>query len=144
VNAQPLVIDTNIVLDLLVFDDAAVQALKADLHQGQWDWIATDAMRIELERVLGYKQVALWLHRRCLGADHVLAGFDALVRVVPAAARAPLRCSDADDQVFIDLAVAHRATLLSKDRDVTGMCKRLALHGVRLLDKAGLTTARMN
>jgi predicted nucleic acid-binding protein len=100
-------------------------------------------MRVELVRVLGYKQVALWLQRRTLGADHVLAGFDALVRMVPAAAKAPLRCTDPDDQVFIDLAVAHQAALLSKDRDVTGMVKRLALHGVHLLDKAGLTSARM-
>ena len=29
-----------------------------------------------------------------------------------------LRCSDPDDQKFIDLAVAHRCTLVSKDREV--------------------------
>jgi predicted nucleic acid-binding protein len=39
-------------------------------------------------------------------------------------------CSDPDDQVFIDLAVAHRALLLSKDRAVLSMKKRLALRGV--------------
>jgi predicted nucleic acid-binding protein len=34
-------------------------------------------------------------------------------------------CGDPDDQKFIDLAVAHRCTLLSKDREVLRMRKRL-------------------
>ena len=36
-------------------------------------------------------------------------------------------CKDADDQKFIDLAAAHRAILLSKDKAVICMRKRLAL-----------------
>ena len=34
-------------------------------------------------------------------------------------------CKDADDQKFIDLAAAHRAILLSKDKAVICMRKRL-------------------
>jgi predicted nucleic acid-binding protein len=41
--------------------------------------------------------------------------------------RAPCVCKDPDDQVFIDLAVAHGALLLSKDQAVLTMRKRLAL-----------------
>jgi len=41
-------------------------------------------------------------------------------------------CSDADDQMFIDLAVAQRSTLLSKDKAVTSMQKRLLALSVRV------------
>jgi predicted nucleic acid-binding protein len=44
--------------------------------------------------------------------------------------KAGVTCSDADDQKFIDLAVAAKALLLSKDRAVTSMAKRLMLLGV--------------
>jgi predicted nucleic acid-binding protein len=40
-------------------------------------------------------------------------------------------CSDADDQIFIDLAVAHQAVLLSKDQAVLSMQKRLSALGVQ-------------
>jgi predicted nucleic acid-binding protein len=44
---------------------------------------------------------------------------------------APLRCADPDDQKFIDLAVQHKAQLLSKDRAVLCMAKRLQVLEVR-------------
>jgi predicted nucleic acid-binding protein len=40
--------------------------------------------------------------------------------------KAGITCGDPDDQKFIDLAVAHRCTLLSKDFEVLRMRKRLA------------------
>ena len=45
--------------------------------------------------------------------------------------QANVTCSDADDQKFIDLAVAHQALLLSKDQAVISMRKRLLAQGVR-------------
>ena len=51
---RPLVIDTNIVLDLLVFQDEKMQPLLADIEQGVVRWLATPPMRDELERVLDY------------------------------------------------------------------------------------------
>jgi predicted nucleic acid-binding protein len=47
------------------------------------------------------------------------------VKVVDAAPKAPVTCKDADDQQFIDLAVAHKTPLLSKDHAVLCMKKRL-------------------
>ena len=46
--------------------------------------------------------------------------------------KAGVTCADPDDQKFIDLAVVHRATLLSKDRAVLCMAKRLHAQGVRV------------
>ncbi len=124
-----LILDTNIVLDVFVFNDAAAQSIRDGLAVSSFDWIATTPMRIELERVLGYPQIVPRLAFYALSAGHVLAKFDAHARLVPVPAKAPVTCPDADDQMFIDLAVAHRCTLLSKDKAVTSMAKRLqALH----------------
>ena len=131
-DAPLLVIDTNIVLDLLVFEDPVAAALRSALHQGQVVWLATAAMRDEFERVLGYAQITRRIVARQQQPHELLATFDRLRREVPPAARAPLRCRDPDDQIFIDLAVAHRAALLSKDRLVLRLRKRLAVVGVRV------------
>ena len=128
--ASPLVLDTNIVLDVFVFNDVAAQPVRDGLAAGQLDWIATPAMRVELERVLGYPQIVPRLAFYQLSAADVLAHFDARARLLPVPAKAPVTCSDADDQMFIDLAVAQRSTLLSKDKAVTSMARRLLALGV--------------
>lgn len=125
-----VVLDTNIALDLLVFDDAACAPLAAALARGELRWLATGPMRGEFARVLGYAPVAARLARRALGAAAVLAAFDALAVPAPVADPAPCRCSDPDDQMFIDLAVAHGALLLSKDLAVLSLAGRLAGLGV--------------
>jgi putative PIN family toxin of toxin-antitoxin system len=126
-----IVLDTNIVLDLFVFNDPASQSLQLALQNGQLRWLSTQAMRDELERVLAYPQILPRLTSYELGAADVLAQFDRHAQLSPAAPKAPVTCTDADDQKFIDLAVAHRATLLSKDQAVLCMAKRLLAHGVR-------------
>jgi putative PIN family toxin of toxin-antitoxin system len=127
----PLVIDTNIVLDLLVFDDPCWAALRTALAAGQLRWIATPPMRAELARVLGYPLIARRLDRDARAPEAVLAAFDARSHVVePMPPRAPFVCKDTDDQIFIDLAVCQRAVLLSKDRAVLAMRRRLATLGV--------------
>jgi predicted nucleic acid-binding protein len=129
-----IVIDTNIALDLLVFDDPGCAALAAALAAGALQWLATAAMRDEFERVLGYPLIAARLARQARDAQGVLAAYDARVRHrADAAPRAPYVCSDPDDQIFVDLAVAHRARLVSKDRALLSMRKRLAALGVDVL-----------
>ena len=141
--AATLVLDTNIVLDLFVFDDAAAKPLRAALEAGALEWLATPSMRGELARVLDYPQIAPRLAFHGLAAADVLAAFDRHARLVAVAPKAAATCRDPDDQGFIDLAVAHRATwLLSKDRAVLSMRKRLAAHGVRAqpaMDSIALT-----
>ena len=56
--AARIVLDTNIVLDLLVFADAATVPLRDALQTGRLQWVATAPMRDELERVLAYPQIA--------------------------------------------------------------------------------------
>lgn len=127
-----IVLDTNIVLDLFVFKDPGSQALMQALQAGQVRWLATPAMREELERVLAYPQIAPRLLLARFSPADVMRQFDRLVQLEPAAPKAPLTCSDRDDQKFIDLALAHQALLLSKDRAVLRMKKRLAALRVRV------------
>jgi predicted nucleic acid-binding protein len=108
-----------------VFKDPLTEPLRAALASGQVRWIATAAMRDELERVLAYPQIAKRLDFYALQAQAVLAARDAMVHTVPVADKAPVTCKDPDDQRFIDLAVAHRCAVLSKDHAVLCMAKRL-------------------
>ena len=126
-----VVLDTNIVLDLFVFSDAAAAPLRAALNPQGLQWIATAAMREELARVLAYPQILKSLQHHQLAATDVLAQFDAHALCVDTAAKASVTCKDADDQKFIDLAVAHGAQLLSKDHAVLCMARRLSALGVR-------------
>ncbi len=124
-----VVLDTNIVLDLCVFSDPATLPLSEALQNGTLQWIATQPMRDELERVLAYPKIVPRMAHYERSAQAVLAQFDALVTLQPVAAKADITCKDADDQKFIDLAVAHRAVLLSKDKAVLSMAKRMAIRG---------------
>jgi putative PIN family toxin of toxin-antitoxin system len=126
----PLVLDTNIVLDLFVFADPATAVLRAALDGDAHRWLATEAMRDELARVLAYPNIAKRLNRSGQAAEAVLDAYDQRVCRVFPAPRAAYTCKDPDDQKFIDLAAAHRATLLSKDAHVLSMTKRLARLGV--------------
>jgi len=126
------VLDTNIVLDLWVFDDPASGPLRERLQDGETQWLATAPMREELARVLDYPHIARRLSARATTADAVLGRFDSHAQLQPDAPKAPCTCKDADDQKFIDLAVQHGAALHSKDAQVLCMKNRLARCGVAL------------
>ncbi len=123
--ARPVVVDTNVALDLLIFSDARTAPLRTLLAQGRLTWIATQVMRDELERVLAYPHIVGRMDYYRVDAAQVLAAFDAQVRRVEIAPKVAYVCKDADDQKFIDLAAAHQAILLSKDKAVICMRKRL-------------------
>ncbi len=124
--SRPLVLDTNIVLDVFVFLDEDARPVRAGLEGGGLRWLATQAMRDELERVLSYAQISARLAYCRLAPADVLQAFDRHSHRVEAPAKACVKCKDPDDQKFIDLAVAHRSMLLSKDRAVLALKKRLA------------------
>ncbi len=127
-----VVLDTNIVLDVFVFNDAAAKPVRLALEQGQLLWVATAHMREELARVLAYTHIVPRLAYYQLDAATVLAHFDRHAQLHEPAPRATAICKDPDDQCFIDLAVSHQALLLSKDKAVTRLKKRLLLLGARV------------
>jgi predicted nucleic acid-binding protein len=138
-----LVIDTNVVFDLLHFDDALARPLRLALEAGRVRCVVTDATLEEWRRVLAYPEFALEPTQQAA----LVARYQALsetARTVegdaglphkgtpihyglkPVWSRMP-RCSDPDDQKFIELAAAVRAQgLISKDRAVLKLRRRCA------------------
>ena len=138
-SAQAWVIDTNIVLDLWLFEDPATAPLRAALQSGLISHLATVSMRDELERVLTYPHILKRMAKSNIQAHHILDRFDQHRLAAEPAAKAPCTCKDPDDQKFIDLAVAHAVPLLSKDAAILCMKKRLFQAGV-LLNPAEIPT----
>lgn len=129
--ARELVIDTNVVLDWLVFGHPVGAALAEALAPGRCRWLCTRQMRDEFARVIVRDSLRRW----AIDAPAALAAFDALAFEVgtpsPLGATQQLRCSDADDQPFIDLAIARRAhALLTRDRAVLRLASRARRFGV--------------
>jgi predicted nucleic acid-binding protein len=142
-NKPLLVIDTNVVFDLLHFDDALARPLRLALEAGRVRCVVTDATLEEWRRVLAYPEFALEPTQQAA----LVARYQALsetARTVegdaglphkgtpihyglkPVWSRMP-RCSDPDDQKFIELAAAVRAQgLVSKDRAVLKLRRRCA------------------
>jgi putative PIN family toxin of toxin-antitoxin system len=139
VASQPWVIDTNIVLDLWLFEDPATVPLRAALQSGRITHLATSSMREELARVLTYPHIVKRMAKSNTQAQDILQRFDEHLLAAEPAAKAPCTCKDPDDQKFIDLAVAHTVPLLSKDAAILCMKKRLLQAGV-LLNPAEIPT----
>ncbi len=133
-----VVLDTNVVLDWLLFQDTNCALLARLLLAGQLQWHATESMRSELVNVLPRRQFQRWSP----DCERILSVFDRLVRMCPdpswaAGATARLHCRDPDDQKFIDLATAVGAHwLFSKDRALLALAKPARALGVQVLTPA--------
>ena len=125
-DTQAVVLDTNILLDLWLYQDPATPALLAALQQRQINWVATAPMREEFLRVLTYPHITERRLRQQTEVDWMLAQFDTYASMQEVAPRAPYACKDPDDQKFIDLAVEYKAWLISKDKQVLRLTNRLA------------------
>ena len=132
-SAPAVVVDTNRVLDVWLFHDPSTAALEHALCSGTMRWLATPAMRAELARVLGYPAIVRQLEGRRVAPATVLAAFGAHARLVAPGPRAPVACRDPDDQMFLDLALAHHADLYSRDRALLELARRLLPLGVRVV-----------
>jgi putative PIN family toxin of toxin-antitoxin system len=128
-----VVLDTNIVLDLWIYEDPATPVLLQAIQQGQLNWVATPHMREELRRVLDYPHIVKRRGQRNISVQDVLDQFDAWTKIKEPAPKAPYVCKDSDDQCFIDLAVAHQAILISKDKQVLKLTNRLRRLGVEVV-----------
>lgn len=117
------VLDTNVVLDLLVWNNPEADLLRRAVLERQLVCLATTESLAELRRVLGYEKLALSEE----AAERIHTQYAALVEQ-PAAQPifAPIpRCSDRDDQKFIDLAMTQGANLLlSRDKALLKLGKR--------------------
>jgi hypothetical protein len=121
----PLLLDTHVLLDLWVFRDPRVEPLARRLPH--LDWVATTAMLAEWTHVLARGRIP-----GCPPGtpSSPLPWQPRLVAEVP---RAPWRCRDADDQMFLDTAYALRpAWLWSRDRALLAHRRRARALGVTI------------
>lgn len=122
------VIDSNVWIDILVFDDQDSRAIRDALLDGVLDAIISLPCRAELEHVLAYPQFAA----RTVDIAQALAWVDRHTRRLDgpadgAAPRALPQCRDPDDQKFLELArdgAAH--WLISKDKALLRLKPRIA------------------
>ncbi len=126
-------LDTNVVLDLWLFEDARAAALRRAIEVRQLEVLVTAPVLAELADVLGRPFTSGWP----VPPAQVLASCRAHSRLVDAAAHsgppAP-RCTDGDDQKFIDLAWSWPARwLVSRDRAVLKLARRAMSRGLHIV-----------
>ncbi|PVY27106.1 putative PIN family toxin of toxin-antitoxin system [Paraburkholderia silvatlantica] len=126
--ALPVVLDSNVWLDILVFDDPHTRPIRVALERGAIQALIDARCQAELAHVLDYPQFA----GRGVAKAHALAAHAGLVELIElpelACGARPLpQCRDRDDQKFLELARASGAQwLVSKDRAVLKLAKRVA------------------
>ncbi len=138
--AQRWVLDTNVVLDWLVFGDGHMRRPQAWLREGRARWLHTAAMLEELCDVVSREQLLLRARAEAGALTRIVR--DASLAhgiLMPEPAPCPWRCSDPDDQMFIDLAVqASAQCLLTRDKALLALAPRCAALGLRILRPAEL------
>jgi len=126
-----IVLDTNIWLDWLVFDDPAVMPLKSACSDGLIRIAINAACLEELGRVLAYPEFEVdAATRNALFTQVRACTYRADTRLL-----SPLpRCTDPDDQKFLELARDAKADwLITKDKALLSLGKkRLAGTGFRI------------
>jgi len=123
--SKTVIFDTNVLLDLFVFNDVKAIHLKAALLD---------------QKIIGYAnqqtldEFAEVISRPVFGLDDavqsaILSQWQGLARIVegPPLSTAPWLCQDPDDQVFLDLAHSLKPCILfSKDLELLKMASRAA------------------
>jgi putative PIN family toxin of toxin-antitoxin system len=129
-----LVLDTQVWIDWLVFDDSSTWPLNTALRDGRVQVFLDHPCRAELVRVLGYS-----LGKRRLDPDEQQAlaarAFSLSTRIDDEARPGSLtalpalpRCADPDDQKILELAAAARAdALVTRDKELLVLAKRVTL-----------------
>ena len=122
---KPVVLDTNILLDIFVFNDERAINLKQAIMDGSIPAVATQKTLLEFADVISrplFKldeatQAAILNLWQSLAQQHDDSNL----------ATAPWKCQDPDDQIFLDLAYQLKpAILISKDNALLHIASRAA------------------
>jgi uncharacterized protein len=131
-----VVLDSNVWIDILVFDDPAIRPIRHALAAGTLVAIIDARCLDELCRVLDYPQFARYRVDKAGALDHVACVTTMFpAQTAPVAdhppATGPIRtlplCRDRDDQKFLELSHAAGVDwLVTKDRALLKMARRIA------------------
>lgn len=141
------VFDTNVVVDWLVFDHPYLQAMRDAISDRRVEIVTNDLARAELQRVLGYPILRLSEDRKA----HILSRYDVLTRALPMPKDfgcdnllLPVgfpRCRDRDDDAFLALAYHARAALVTRDRALLQLRKKMRRFDAAILDVQQMVAA---
>ena len=135
------VLDTNVVLDWLVFREPLLADFTNAVQAGRVNVLTHDAVSDELRRVLNYPALKLdasqqggvySLYQSLCREAVVPRGFNAQNLVLPEGFP---KCRDPDDQLFLALALHTKADgLVSRDKAVLALRKKALKFGVTIFD----------
>jgi len=120
-----VVFDTNVLLDLFVFNDFRAIHLKQALIEGKIVALASPKTIDEFIDVIARPLFSLSKEQQAQITDQ----WRGLARVIADVklTKAPWICQDPDDQVFLDIAYTNQpCTLVSKDNEVLRLAKKAA------------------
>ena len=118
-----VVLDTNVLLDLFVFNDFRAIHLKQALIENHIVGLATPKTLDEFADVMSRPLFSL----DSATQENILSQWRSLAKVLPdtSLTPAPWQCQDPDDQVFVDLAFTSRpCILMSKDNEILKLSSR--------------------
>lgn len=128
--AARVVFDTNVLLSLWVFADSRFAPLRDRIEHGEWIALTDEHCLAEFKRVLGYAQFKLSIERQA----EIHADYSAIAQTnhPSKSILVPLpRCSDRDDQKFLELARNAGANwLVTADKALLKMARRNKLAGL--------------
>ena len=124
-----VIFDTNVLLDLFVFNDFRALHVKQALIDGKIKALTTPNTLEEFADVISRPLFSLDEAQQ----EQIYLQWQSLARVIDdqSLSKAPWACNDPDDQVFLDLAYTARpCTLISKDNEVLRFVNKAAIEQV--------------
>jgi len=125
-----IIVDTNILLDIIYFEDPHVEDLKKAIENGSVEaWscpLIWDEFLDVMRRPAFYENEEI--HQ--IKINKAVKYFQFEAGTIPPS---PYKCRDPDDQIFIDLAVIKAPCwLISRDLEVLKLAKKLKLVNVEV------------
>ena len=120
---KTVIFDTNVLLDLFVFNDFRALHVKEALVNKKLKALATPMTIEEFADVISRPLFSLEQSSQ----EQILSEWRNLASVIPdeTLSSAPWKCQDPDDQIFLDLAYTSKPCLLiSKDNELLRLAKK--------------------
>ena len=120
-----VVLDTNVWLDCLMFEDPRLQTWVAALAEGRCQALICERTREEWLRMVAHAR----FQPRSRSREAQIEVFHSWTELCPDPPPCGLRPRDPDDQVFVDLAVHERAShLLTRDKALLKLRRKALAH----------------
>jgi uncharacterized protein len=114
------VLDPNVVISGAISPRGAPADVLRSLAGGEFELIASHALLAELERALAYPKLRPYISESD-SADLLRWVADSASVVIDPDGEPPVHSRDPDDDYLINLASAHRAALVSGDKDLLAL-----------------------